>query len=304
MPDRQDKGVTSSKPSSRDEPLEKAGNAEGESLKSLLAATYEFLSKTSRPGRESVQGDAIPIFFPSGIERIHVELTVGPKNSPIAGLTLTVEGKDAPAPGKASSTYIRSADPKRVDFQPNEDSENYAAPAPIAIEGAPRAAVGKAQTDELKLKLTDQPNLKDIAKVWDAACRDCAGGYPSTCCKGNKTYENNCAHFLSDALIRCGFVELLTDATLYKCDKADCQVPNQRRPIRAKEMWGWFKGKATKKLEKITWSSIPKNTGVYSVFQFKEGGYPGGHVLVLDTDTWQYYGTCAYFDWDQYLYQW
>jgi hypothetical protein len=64
-------------------------------------------------------------------------------------------------------------------------------------------------------------------------------------------------------------------------------------------MWSWFQAKAVK-----TKTKVEPKTGWWAVFQLKESVYWGGHVLLLDSDKDEYYGTEAYWDWEQYLYQW
>jgi len=68
-------------------------------------------------------------------------------------------------------------------------------------------------------------------------------------------------------------------------------------------MWSWFKKKGRERREKISWNEIGRNSGWWAVFQLSEGEYWGGHVIVLDTDAWEYYGTCSYPAWDQYIYK-
>jgi hypothetical protein len=119
--------------------------------------------------------------------------------------------------------------------------------------------------------------------------------YWTKACEGNDAYENNCAHFLSDAMIRTGFTQLKPPAD---CIDARCNTAS-KRPIRARDMWCWFKSMATK-----TSTTPTKNTGMWAVFQLREQEYWGGHVVMLDSDNWKYYGTSWYDDWDQYLYQW
>jgi len=222
--------------------------------------------------------------FPFGIKEVSISFNVKG-----VSLSLSVQGLTR---GESSSR------------QPREDSENFTPPPSLIVEGSPVPALTKAESYELEMKPGLAPQLSDISKVWNGACRDCGGGYPLTCCKGKQKYKDNCAHFLSDALIRCGFSELLTDGTLYRCDQKDCECPNERRPIRAREMWGWFKRKAVRKHEKVRWNDIPRNSGWWAVFQLKESEYWGGHVIILDSGAWEYYGTCSYPDWDQYAYQW
>src|SRR5262249_43882614 len=105
---------------------------------------------------------------------------------------------------------------------------------------------------------------------------------------------NNCAHFLSDALMRAGFSDLEPPA---ECINARCG--KSARPIRARDMWCWFKSRATK-----TSRTPTRNTGTWAVFQLDEQEYWGGHVVLLDSDAWKYYGTGWYSKWEQYLYQW
>jgi hypothetical protein len=201
---------------------------------------------------------------------------------------------------------LRAADTLalRPSLVSQKEMENFAPPVPNFIDGAPVPALSRSDAYELRTIPDRIPKLSDIAKVWDGSCRDCSGQQPGSCCKGGKKYPNNCAHFLSDVMIRAGFTELLTDTKLYKCDKSDCGCPTERRPVRARDMWAWFQKKATSKHEKISWKNIPKNSGWWAIFQLNETEYWGGHVIVLDTDSWEYFGTCSYPAWDQYCYQW
>ena len=118
-------------------------------------------------------------------------------------------------------------------------------------------------------------------------------------CVGNHKETNNCAHFLSDAFIRAGFSELLPNNP-----HINARCTQASRPVRARDMWSWFQSKATR-----TSRAIQRNTGIWAVFQLKESVYWGGHVIILDTDKWRFVGSgdpdyTAYWDWDQYLYQW
>lgn len=221
-------------------------------------------------------------FFPQGLTRISTSISH-------EGMSLTVEG-----PAHSILPFGES----------RWDSENFAPPVPKSVPGAPAPALSRAEVVELQLGPGEAPALSGIAGVWSGVCRDCGGAQPVSCCKGLQKFDNNCAHFLSDALIRCGFAELLTDTSFYRCDKGNCRCPTERRPIRAREMWDWFKKKATSKLEKVRWDEIPKNSGWWAVFQLDASAYWGGHVIVLDTKTWEYYGTCSFPAWDQYAYQW
>jgi hypothetical protein len=114
-------------------------------------------------------------------------------------------------------------------------------------------------------------------------------------CEGGDTYPNNCAHYLSNAFIQSGFNDL-RDA--HSCVGARCETM-AKRPIRARDMWCWFKSRATS-----TSSRVAKNTGIWTVFQLSEAAYWGGHVAIIDSNTWKYYGTGWYDSWDQYSYKW
>ncbi|ACA15974.1 hypothetical protein M446_1468 [Methylobacterium sp. 4-46] len=116
-------------------------------------------------------------------------------------------------------------------------------------------------------------------------------------CSGGDEYTNNCAHFLSNAFIKAGFTEL-RDIRTNKCIKARCGT-SASRPIRARNMWCWFQAKA-RRHERM----VEPNTGFWAVFQHIEGGYWGGHVVIIDTNRWKYYGTGWYSEWDQYAFQW
>jgi hypothetical protein len=119
--------------------------------------------------------------------------------------------------------------------------------------------------------------------------------YWTNACNGMDVYQNNCAHYLSDAMLRTGFTQLNPPSD---CINARCNTA-RKRPIRARDMWCWFKSMAT------TTSTTPtRGTGMWAVFQLDESEYWGGHVVLLDSDTWKYYGTGWYDHWDQHLYRW
>jgi hypothetical protein len=164
------------------------------------------------------------------------------------------------------------------------DMENCPPPAPVDDPGAPRPAdVAVGASD---FRPSTAPKLNDVGKAWT---KDCVG-------KDGDNYENNCAHYLSDAFIRAGFTELRQGNPHIN---ARCAVASAKRPLRARDMWSWFKSKATR-----TNTKLERNTGWWAVFQLKESAYWGGHVILVDTDNWVYYGTPAQWSWDQYLYQW
>jgi hypothetical protein len=114
-------------------------------------------------------------------------------------------------------------------------------------------------------------------------------------CQGGDAYPNNCAHFLSNAFILAGFDELRppNDCVQARCDTS------AKRPIRARDMWCWFRSKAAK-----SGGAVTKNSGFWTVFQLDESVYWGGHVAIIDSNNWKYYGTGWYDDWTQYSYQW
>jgi len=64
-------------------------------------------------------------------------------------------------------------------------------------------------------------------------------------------------------------------------------------------MRDWFVEKALR-----TSTTLEKGTGWWAVFQLNAAVYWGGHVVLLDSDTWRFYGTGWRGDWNQYLYQW
>ena len=163
------------------------------------------------------------------------------------------------------------------------DMENRAPPPfPAMHQGGSRLATPEdrvAVLDELVLA----KSIAGAAALYQAAC---------VC---TKQFENNCAHFLSNAFIKAGYEELKTSA----CINAHCHATH-KRPIRAKDMDCWFKSMAIK-----TERDRPVRKGFWAVFQFDDRHYCCGHVLILDTDKSVAYGTGDHDDWrDQYYYQW
>ena len=92
---------------------------------------------------------------------------------------------------------------------------------------------------------------------------------------GNNHYENDCAHFLSNAFIRAGYTELLTSGLISARD-SKCSS-SSRRPIRAYDMLKWFQKMETKFLS----GPLEPDTGTWAVYQEKPGWK---HVLIFDTD--------------------
>jgi hypothetical protein len=155
------------------------------------------------------------------------------------------------------------------------------------VEPPPRMRLMLGDPDEGTSQ--DQQKLKTGQTIEGAAKLYSAG------CAGGDEYPNNCAHFLSDAFIRAGFADLGNSHT---CINARCGT-SAKRPIRAREMRCWFESMATS-----TGDAVQKNTGIWAVFQLKESVYWGGHVAIIDSDNWKFYGTGWYGDWDQHSYKW
>ncbi|MGJ5065226.1 hypothetical protein [Bradyrhizobium oligotrophicum] len=156
--------------------------------------------------------------------------------------------------------------------------ENMPPPAPRLLVGGPQAGTAVDQQ-----RLTSGTTIEGAAKLFADSC------------EGGDRYANNCAHFLSDAFIHAGFSEL---RSANSCINARCDT-SAKRPIRARDMWCWFKSKASQ-----SGGAVARDTGIWAVFQLKESEYWGGHVTIIDSNTWKYYGTGWYNDWDQYSYKW
>ncbi len=159
---------------------------------------------------------------------------------------------------------------------PRFDMEHIAAPKSVDIAGIPSPLdVATGRPGAL--------SLAPVAAKWNNSC---AGG---------DAFDNNCAHFLSDAFIRAGYEELKPNNPHIhaRCGTA------AKRPIRARDMWEWFQSKATK-----TSRTLTRNTGWWAVFQLDESAYWGGHVALWDSDADRKFGTGWYPQWNQYLYQW
>jgi lysozyme family protein len=171
---------------------------------------------------------------------------------------------------------------KPVAAQIPVDMEDIAPPAMIEVPGMPRPATEADYQRRLAM---------DVGRQTIAAAASLYSGG----CVGGDRYTNNCAHFLSDAFIRAGFSELRQPNS---CITARCDTP-AHRVIRARDMWCWFKAKATQ-----TASELQRNTGLWAVFQLDESVYWGGHVVIVDTDSWTYHGTASHWNWTQYAYKW
>ena len=102
------------------------------------------------------------------------------------------------------------------------------------------------------------------------------GQYTDSCVCGND-YENNCAHYLSNALILGGFSEIDGGkGANFRIVNGFC-VCRSGRPVRAKELRDWFG-------RKWTYHSSPKPDGINLVYQEEDGQ---GHVLLkMDVQRW------------------
>lgn len=82
--------------------------------------------------------------------------------------------------------------------------------------------------------------------------------YEKECECGNSgdTEGRNCAHHVSNALIEAGFNDVECLSGCYCCSSG--------RPMRAKELYKWFKKNFTLQ------DGVPKEDGVYLVFQLRK----------------------------------
>ena len=201
-----------------------------------------------------------------------------------------------------------------------EAMELITPPSPVPVDGMPQKA-NPAEIQALQQKVDRRRFFGWLAPKSSIAL---AAARYSEACAGGGYYANNCAHFLSNAFIEAGYTRLKRSRIIsrsarcyiYKAPQyPQCSSTGGRRPVRAKEMEKWFRSKATKKKDlsrtagdtvQERYASI-KNTGFWAIFQRQPGGYPGGHVCVIDTNNWNYFGTGSdgYWDWElQHLYKW
>ena len=152
-----------------------------------------------------------------------------------------------------------------------EPFEFVAQPLSLLLPGSPQEGTPADQ----KL-LNAGKTIEGAAKV-----------FAKSCLGRQSTYENNCAHYLSDALIRAGYNQL---AAAHDCVTARCGSPNcgsgGKRPIRANDMRCWFADMAPQ----APTSTVERNTGFYVVYQLRPRDGQG-HVVILDSDAWKFYGT-------------
>jgi len=163
------------------------------------------------------------------------------------------------------------------------EMENIAPPPfPEPREGDPTPA----SRDDRRALLRVAPPTRSIAGAAALFRRKCEGA---------DSYENNCAHYLSDAFLRAGYSELAPPSA---CINARCGTA-AKRPIRARDMWCWFREMATDSA-----TTLPQNDGFWAVFQLMESEYWGGHVVIIDTDSDKFYGTGNFPHWAQHCYRW
>lgn len=180
--------------------------------------------------------------------------------------------------GAAVWQCTRSSERKGRGLALDFSMENLPPPMPRLFVGGPQAG-----TSDDQQSLASGTTIEGAAKLFGNSC------------EGGDRYANNCAHFLSDAFIHAGFSEL---RNANSCINARCET-TAKRPVRARDMWCWFKSKASE-----SGGAVARDTGIWAVFQLNESEYWGGHVVIIDSSTWKYYGTGWYGDWDQYSYRW
>lgn len=113
--------------------------------------------------------------------------------------------------------------------------------------------------------------------------------------------DNNCAHYVSNAFILSGMTELLSSNLITaRCILIPCSN-NAKRPIRAYDMLQWFIKKTNETGGSFYSGNAPRGSGWWATYQEKPGAK---HVVIIDCDNWDYYGTNDYPDWPiQYNYK-
>lgn len=204
-----------------------------------------------------------------------------------------VETEPADPHGRPRRIWIRRESQLWSASRPSDKvhhaAERLALVAPEVFDSPPPYRLRSGDPDEGTP--SDQQQLK-AGKTIEGAAKLFVRG-----CAGDDQYDNNCAHFLSNAFILAGFDELRSSSACIESG-ARCAT-TAKRPVRARNMWCWFKEKAKK-----TGTTVSKNTGAWAVFQLDESAYWGGHVAIIDSNHWKFYGTGWYSDWSQYSYQW
>lgn len=144
----------------------------------------------------------------------------------------------------------------------------------------PRTTGGASATPDarspLAALLTAQRQLGN-ATVSRLIQRSLAGGFSNfnDSCSCGEDLGNNCAHYLSDALIRSGDSDLdAGEGGLYR-KHAGRAVCKHGRPVRARELEKWFADKASERKE----GEPQSDQRHWAVWQ-GGGGYWGGHVVI------------------------
>ena len=118
--------------------------------------------------------------------------------------------------------------------------------------------------------------------------------YRGTCeCGNSNGYRNNCAHYLSDALIRAGYNEIDGGKGEETRIVNGFCVCSAGRPLRAKEMRDWFARKFSKHSE--------LSAGLNVVYQERSRDRQG-HVLIKNGTTGEHRGTGDFPEWNQQYY--
>lgn len=175
-----------------------------------------------------------------------------------------------------------------------------------SLLGFSEFSVDPRQTDEQflsQLATEEEVQTLQITKFLAPSIEGAAANWTKSCAALGDVESDNCAHFLSNAFIAAGYTELTkasANANIHEwCDWNDTKKTPLARPIRAKEMWEWFKSKATE-----TRRTKPDGEGFWAVFQW-DPSYSGGHVLIYDSDKKTVYGTGVFWNWkDQFFYKW
>jgi hypothetical protein len=215
-----------------------------------LAKTMEVLGATTLK---------YPHLLPQGVHKIELELEL--ELEPGVVCKLLIEGPTAGSASLHGDSRVVSA---------KDAFEMLAQPQSLLTRDSPAAGLLDDQR-----KLSPGKSIEGAARVFEKAC----AGIVST-------YQNNCAHYLSNAFMNVGFDELTKaqDYITHRCGKPEC-ISGGKRPTRAKDMFAWFKTKDSKPV-----SAVKKGSGFYAVYQERQSDGQG-HVVILDTNTWKFYGT-------------
>lgn len=253
-----------------------------------ILSTISSISDLQRPillegfvGRSKDFNSTCIIFSPD-------EYVLIPDNK-VLGKTPIVEGRrgiyvsaDAEI-WRCNKQSVLSVEPK-INFR--IDEENIPPAEVLLMVGDPEEGTKKDQK-----KLSAGKSLEGTCKAFE---RKCAGG---------GEFINNCAHFLSNAFIEAGYSELTKkqECVNARCDEdKTCNLGSylNHRIIKAKDLRCWFSSKAKK-----TADSVKKNSGFWAVYQQRSSDSQG-HVAIIDTKSWRYYGTGWFSSWTQEFYQW